>query len=138
MKHKIPTLLFLLSIVHVIAFAQPTIGLQRDFGGSDDDGLACMALTKDAGYIVGGISSSNKSGNKTEDSRGGSDYWVLKLDSAGKIQWDKTIGGSDEDWLSSLQQQAMVVIFWVVNPGRINPAKKRKTEEEVLLLRITG
>ena len=43
-------------------------------------------------------------GRKTENSRGVRDYWVVKLDSVGKIQWDKTIGGNKDDGLSRLKK----------------------------------
>ena len=32
------------------------------------------------------------------------DYWVVKLDLSGNIQWQNTIGGNDDDLLSSIQQ----------------------------------
>src|SRR5262249_23725055 len=41
---------------------------------------------------------SNISGEKTENSRGGYDYWVVKTDSSGNVQWDKTMGSSTNDW----------------------------------------
>jgi len=37
-----------------------------------------MQQTFDGGYILGGFSESNKSGNKSENSRGNADYWVVK------------------------------------------------------------
>jgi len=103
-KYKFTTLLFLAGIVYTNAFAQPTIKAQKTIGGNTEDMFTSMYLTKDGGLIAGGYSGSNKSGEKTENSRGGSDYWVVKLDRLGKIQWDKTIGGNSSDELSSLQQ----------------------------------
>jgi hypothetical protein len=44
------------------------------------------------------------SGDKTQAAKGGPDYWVVKLDAAGNKQWDKTLGGNNLDFLSSLQQ----------------------------------
>jgi hypothetical protein len=86
------------------AFAQPVIKVQKDLGGNDFDFFTSMALTKDGGVIAGGYSTSNISGNKTENSRGTDDFWVIKLNASNKIEWDKTIGGSDFDILTSLQQ----------------------------------
>src|SRR5436190_679656 len=86
------------------AFAQPVIRAQKALGGSDLDFFTSMALTKDGGRIAGGYSISNISGQKTENSRGSFDYWIVKLDSANKIEWDKTIGGNSQDILTSLQQ----------------------------------
>ncbi|MEP7317510.1 MAG: T9SS type A sorting domain-containing protein, partial [Panacibacter sp.] len=44
------------------------------------------------------------SGQKTENGNGGFDYWVVKLSNAGKIQWDKTIGGTEDEYLWSLEE----------------------------------
>src|SRR5690606_27776393 len=54
-------------------------------------------LTSDGGYMAIGFSDSDASGDKTEDSKGGPDYWILKLDVTGNIEWQKTIGGNDGD-----------------------------------------
>src|SRR5205823_4154262 len=50
----------------------------------------------DGGFILGGISYSGISGDKTQANFGAastSDYWMLKIDSLGIKQWDKTFGG---------------------------------------------
>ena len=78
---------------------------QNTIGGSDNDYLLSVSQTLDGGYICGGASSSNISGDKTEDSWFfSSDYWVVKLDSAGNIQWQNTIGGTANDGLNSIFQ----------------------------------
>ena len=78
----------------------------KTFGGNSYDWCSPFALTNDGGVIVGGFSLSNISGEKTENSRGGSDYWLVKLDGVGNIQWDKTIGGSADEWCHGLYQSA--------------------------------
>ena len=60
--------------------------------------------TNDGGYIIGGKSSSGISGDKSEASLGMSDYWVVKLDSLGIIQWQNTIGGSGDEYLKVVIQ----------------------------------
>ncbi len=77
---------------------------QNTIGGADYDYLTTIIQTTDYGYLIGGYSLSNISGDKSEDSKGYGDYWVLKLNSVGGIQWQKTIGGASEDRLYSLQQ----------------------------------
>jgi hypothetical protein len=47
----------------------------------------------DFGYILFGHSSSDAGGDKTENSRGGYDYWIIRTDLIGGIIWDKTLGG---------------------------------------------
>lgn len=43
---------------------------------------------------------------KKEDSQGGLDYWIVKLDNEGQIEWQKTIGGQYHDELRSIIQTA--------------------------------
>jgi hypothetical protein len=76
----------------------------KTFGGSSGDRLTSLHQTADGGYILGGYSSSGAGGDKTQASKGGDDYWVVKIDASGNKQWDKTFGGSNQDYLSSLQQ----------------------------------
>jgi len=70
---------------------------QNAIGGSSDDYISSITPTNDEGYIVVGSSESNISGDKTEDSRGDMDYWIVKIDSSGNVEWDKTIGGDSLD-----------------------------------------
>ncbi|MBK7886632.1 MAG: T9SS type A sorting domain-containing protein [Bacteroidetes bacterium] len=77
---------------------------QNTIGGDNLDQLNSIQQTTDGGYILGGHSESNISGDKTENSLGSSDYWIVKIDSVGVIQWQNTIGGSDYDQLSSMEQ----------------------------------
>jgi hypothetical protein len=80
----------------------PAINWQKTIGGSEADVLFAVVQTPDNGYIVGGYSVSNISGEKTSNNKGGNDYWIVKLDSAGSIEWQKTIGGNGEDILSDI------------------------------------
>ncbi|GHC42627.1 hypothetical protein [Ulvibacter litoralis] len=82
--------------------ASGVIEWQKTIGGSDQDFLYAIKETLDGGYILGGFSVSNLSGDKTENSNGGRDYWVVKLTNNGIIEWQNTIGGSDSDILSSI------------------------------------
>ncbi|MBL0052466.1 MAG: hypothetical protein IPP29_13620 [Bacteroidetes bacterium] len=52
---------------------------QNTIGGATDDVLRCITASPDGGYVLGGFSNSNISGDKTENSNGGYDYWVVKL-----------------------------------------------------------
>jgi PKD repeat protein len=84
--------------------ATGTIQWQNTIGGSSNDYLQSIQQTTDGGYILGGYSNSNISGDKTETSQGDSDYWVVKLTGTGTIEWQNTIGGSGDDRLQSIQQ----------------------------------
>jgi len=83
---------------------QGNIEWQNTIGGSDDDMLYSIQQTADVGYILSGHSRSNISGDKTENCNGNMDYWIVKTDTAGNIQWQNTIGGNDWDELRSIKQ----------------------------------
>jgi len=69
----------------------------KDFGGTSSDFLCSLLLTNDGGYILGGYSASGANGDKTQPTRGGADYWIVKIDSLGNKQWDKDFGGTNEE-----------------------------------------
>ena len=77
---------------------------QNDIGGLMNENIYSIEETQDGGYIIGGYSDSGISGDKTEANIGFTDYWVVKLDSAGGVVWDNTIGGSSGDQLYALQE----------------------------------
>jgi len=79
---------------------------QNTIGGFADDKLLDVIQTSDGGYLLGGYSNSDIGGDKTENSLGEDDYWVVKTDAAGVIQWQNTIGGSADDEMSSVIQTA--------------------------------
>ena len=89
-------------IVKVDGFG--SIQWQKTIGGNIVDELSCIKQTADRGYILGGWSTSTISGDKLENCLGGNDYWIIKTDSSGIIQWQNTIGGSEFDILNSLDQ----------------------------------
>ena len=74
---------------------------QKSIGGSGLDGLG-YALTLSDGYILCGSSNSNISGDKTENSKGGFDSWIVKIDFEGNVIWDRTYGGSGDEGVSGL------------------------------------
>jgi len=77
---------------------------QNTIGGTFDDHLYSINQTSDGGYILGGISNSNISGDKTENVMGALDYWIVKINSLGDVEWDNTVGGNGEDYLYSIEQ----------------------------------
>ncbi len=82
-----------------------TIEWQNTIGGSFQDECRTVQQTTDGGYILGGYSQSGANGDKTEVNQGAWDYWIVKLDAIGQtIEWQNTIGGSDADYLYSIQQ----------------------------------
>ena len=70
---------------------------QKALGGSGSEGAWSIQVTKDGGYIAAGSSNSNDgdvSGNHMAFGPGDLDFWVVKIDNAGNLQWQKCYGGS--------------------------------------------
>jgi hypothetical protein len=76
----------------------------KRFGGTASDIFWTVQQTSDVGYILGGTSFSDSSGDKTQNTWWDSDYWIIKMDSLGNKQWDRDFGGTDSDELYSIQQ----------------------------------
>ncbi|MBL7989240.1 MAG: T9SS C-terminal target domain-containing protein [Chlorobi bacterium] len=89
---------------------------ETSLGGSSDDLANLIVRTTDGGYIVAGGSSSDD-GDVTGH-HGVSDYWLVKLTITGAIQWQKSLGGSNEDWANSIQQTSdggYIVAGWSIS-----------------------
>jgi hypothetical protein len=75
---------------------------QKTIGGSGQDELTAVVKTRDGGFVVAGSSSSSNTGDKTTQAYGGMDYWVMKIDTEGKIVWQNSFGGIYNDELRSI------------------------------------
>ena len=69
---------------------------EKAYGGSSFETTYSIQQTSDSGYIVAGYTNSFSEGDY--------DFWVLKLASTGAVEWEKTYGGSDNDYAYSIQQ----------------------------------
>ncbi len=78
--------------------ASGSIVWNKTYGGSADDIANSVQQTSDGGYIVAGQTSSF--------GKGMADAWVLKLDSAGNVVWEKTYGGTSPDYAYAVQHTA--------------------------------
>jgi len=75
---------------------------EQNYGGTEQDVLEAVLQTSDGGYLLGGKSESideNVGGNYGDD-----DYWVVKIDESGNIEWEQNYGGTVQDWLHSLHE----------------------------------
>ena len=76
---------------------------EQSFGGSSQDDGLCVTSTNDGGFILGGWTGSTD-GNVQCLHHSEIDAWVIKLDSAGNIEWQKCYGGSLTDCITSIIQ----------------------------------
>src|SRR4051812_25721754 len=92
MKQKFTLLVITLTVIKGVALSQPTIQWQKSLGGTKGDAANSVAATNNGGYILAGQTVSSN-GNVTSN-HGGADYWIVKVNSAGGIEWQKSPGGS--------------------------------------------
>lgn len=65
---------------------------QESYGGESGETIFSITQNNDQNIILVGSSSSDSSGNKSENNYGLQDIWVLCIDTNGSILWDKTLG----------------------------------------------
>jgi predicted secreted protein len=62
----------------------------KTYGGTGDDTEMNLVRTADGGYAITGYTGSFGAG--------GLDGWLVKTDAAGNMQWNKTYGGTGDDY----------------------------------------
>ena len=80
---------------------------EQHYGSAGNDVLMGMARDKNGcgGYLLAGFTGSTDTLHDVSDTlRGDYDYWIIRVDCDGHKLWDKRIGGSDEDILTSVFQ----------------------------------
>lgn len=77
---------------------------QKSFGGTGPEGIYSIVQTHDDGYVFTGYTGSSD-GDVTSQ-HGGHDGWIVKLNSTGNLQWQKTTGGSNWDELRCVKNTA--------------------------------
>jgi hypothetical protein len=61
----------------------------KTYGGPSDDEAYSIVQTGDGGYVLAGFTNSFGAGS--------SDFWLVKTDASGNLQWDKPYGGQRDD-----------------------------------------
>ncbi|MBL7937733.1 MAG: hypothetical protein JNL43_00120 [Flavobacteriales bacterium] len=91
-------------LVHVGSDGLPV--WQRCLGGNLNDQLYGILPRPGGGYLVYGSTWSNNNGDVGTNHGPGADAWVVALNDAGVIQWQRLIGGTGNDQLNALQPTA--------------------------------
>ena len=89
-------ILFAMVILFVftgMAGAAPLEQWNTTLGGTNSDGASSVQQTPDGGYIIAGHTESY--------GMGGGDAWLIKTDSDGNEQWNRTFGGIGWEYVSS-------------------------------------
>jgi hypothetical protein len=75
----------------------------KNYGGSGEDTAQAIIATADGGYAVFGFSNSTD-GDINAKTTDVNDYWLLKFDAEGNLEWNKVYGGSKDDRGQNLVQ----------------------------------
>jgi hypothetical protein len=75
---------------------------QKTMGGSGTDYCKSIIQTSDGGYIAGATTSSADGDVAFLHGPYNEDFWVLKLDDTGKIEWQKSYGGWQNEEISTV------------------------------------
>ena len=88
---------------------------------------------------MGGSSDSPKGDDKATDRFGKRDYWILKLNPLGEIEWQHTYGGNADDQLTSIAQTTDGG-FWVAGTSSSDTSGTKKSvaigNEDIWVLRL--
>ncbi len=80
-----------------------TIQWQKNYGGTYFDAAKSVSQTSDGGYIMAGYAASTD-GDVTANHNFLKDFWIVKTNSTGTLQWQKSLGGAQSDEAYSIQQ----------------------------------
>ena len=96
-------LLFLTAILGTLTItAQPEISWQNNYGSILGDVAYSVDQTIDGGYVFAGYVLSHN--GDVSNHNGQRDFWIVKTNSQGTIEWEKTYGGSSYEIAYSIQQ----------------------------------
>jgi hypothetical protein len=68
----------------------------KTYGGTNGDAAYALVQTTEGGYALAGYTGSFGAGNR--------DFWLVKTDASGTMQWNKTYGGTGDDAASTMVQ----------------------------------
>ncbi len=96
------TLTLVFTLIQITTFAQaPAIDWQRCYGGTASEGTNCIQPTSDGGYIL--VSTSKSNDGDVNGNNGGWDIWVVKISASGSLVWQKSLGGTGDDFANAIQ-----------------------------------
>jgi len=111
---------------------------EKYFSGQNHDFLSATVNTQEGGFLLSGTSYSSKGLDKKEDSRGGSDIWLIRLGEFGDELWQKTIGSTSDEEARAVIQTTDLGFFVAGNVafGSAQATGKGYGSKDVLVIRL--
>ncbi|WP_213279914.1 T9SS type A sorting domain-containing protein [Chryseobacterium indologenes] len=106
---------------------------EKYFSGSNHDYLSATVTTQDGGFLLAGTSYSGKGLDKKEDSKGGSDIWLIRINEFGDELWQKTLGSSSDEEARAVIQTTDLGFFVA---GNVQGSSKGYGSKDVLITKL--
>ncbi|WPO83349.1 T9SS type A sorting domain-containing protein [Chryseobacterium sp. JJR-5R] len=106
---------------------------EKYFSGKNHDFLSATVNTQEGGFLLAGTSYSPKGLDKKDDSKGGSDIWLIRINEFGDELWQKTISGSSDEEARAVIQTTDFGFFVA---GNVQNAAKGYGSKDVLIIRL--
>ncbi len=110
---------------------------EKYFSGKNHDFLSATVNTQEGGFLLAGTSYSGKGLDKKDDSKGGSDFWLIRINEFGDELWQKTIGGTSDEEARAVIQTTDFGFFVAGSFGSAqDPKMKGYGSKDVLVVRL--
>ncbi|WBV56550.1 T9SS type A sorting domain-containing protein [Chryseobacterium daecheongense] len=106
---------------------------EKYFSGNNHDYLSSTVATQEGGFLISGTSYSGKGIDKKDDSKGGSDIWLIRINEFGDELWQKTLGTiADEEARAVIQTTDLGFVV----AGNVQNAFKGYGSKDILVIRL--
>ncbi|MCL8535397.1 T9SS C-terminal target domain-containing protein, partial [Chryseobacterium gallinarum] len=105
---------------------------EKYFSGQNHDYLSATVTTQDGGFLLAGTSYSGKGLDKKDDSKGGSDIWLIRINEFGDELWQKTLGSSSDEEVRAVIQTTDSGFFVA---GNVQNSSKSYGSKDVWIVR---
>ncbi|PWW17249.1 T9SS type A sorting domain-containing protein [Chryseobacterium sp. AG844] len=106
---------------------------EKYFSGQNHDYLSATVTTQDGGFLLAGTSYSGKGLDKKDDSKGGSDIWLIRINEFGGELWQKTLGSSSDEEARAVIQTTDLGFFVA---GNVQNSSKGYGSKDVLITKL--
>ncbi|ANF53269.1 secretion protein [Chryseobacterium glaciei] len=106
---------------------------EKYFVGNGHDYLSANVPTQEGGNLLAGTSYSGKGLDKKNDSKGGSDIWIIKINEFGDEIWQKTIGSTADEEARAVIQTTDLGFFVA---GNVQNSPKNYGSKDILIVRL--
>ncbi|MDV7697442.1 T9SS type A sorting domain-containing protein [Chryseobacterium soli] len=106
---------------------------EKYFSGNNHDFLSSTVATQEGGFLLAGTSYSGKGLDKKDESKGGSDIWLIRINEFGDEIWQKTLGTSSDEEARSVIQTTDLGFFVA---GNVQNSARGYGSKDILIIKL--